>query len=151
MVWHIMALETFLVSSLVMGVLVVALALVASRWRSWRTGPMDAGAHDEPWLFRAGARVGSFARTPAAWGVAFAALLLVFGGGTLLLLTGQFGTAALLGMAVAGGLVVGGYLFYGTYASARMHGLGNAASVAAGSWAVGLLFLLVLTVKLLVA
>ncbi len=149
MVWHIMALGTFFVSSLVMGVLVVALGLVASRWRSWRS--LDADGHDEPWLFRASARLSSFARTPVAWGVGFAALLLVFGGGTLLLLTGQLGTAALLGMAAAGGLVVGGYLFYGTYASARMHGLGNAAGVAAGSWAVGLLFLLVLTVKLLVA
>lgn len=142
-----MAATSFLVSSLIMGALVVAIGFGVVRGRKWRARTQVGTEHDELWLFRAGDWLSGAIRKPWAWGIAFVALIAVFGGGTLMLLSGQ--SWALLAMGAAAGLVVSVYLFYGAYASIRMRGLGNAAAAAAGSWAVGSLFLLVLVVKLL--
>ncbi|TKX77516.1 hypothetical protein EXE53_26175, partial [Halorubrum sp. SD626R] len=48
------------------------------------------------------------------------------------------------------GLLLVGFVFLGAYFSARGRGLGNAHGVAAGSFATGLVFLVVIVVQLLV-
>lgn len=145
-----MALTSFLVSTLLMGALAVVLGVAVVWGRNWRQG-RTAPSDDELWLFRAGERASELARTPLAWGLGFAGLVLVFGGGTWLFLSGGVGAWALLAMGIAAGVVVAGYMFYGAYTSIRSRGLGSAAGVAAGSWAAGMLFLVVLVAKLLVA
>ena len=54
-----------------------------------------------------------------------------------------------MGLAVAFALVLAAYLFWGTYVSAKNHGLASSLAAALGSWVLGLILVIVVTAKLL--
>lgn len=94
---------------------------------------------------------GDLTASPAVWILVFLGLLLVFGGGTLAYLGAfEFGDPALWGAVLVGvsGLVVVGYVFLGSYWSARSRGKPNSLAVGEGAALVALLAVAAVTVKL---
>lgn len=138
----------FLVSVLTGIVLVAMVAFLSGRgWRQYTPAPLGGSTRrDRPTLV-------GLAGNPTVWVITFVAAIAVFGGATVMFVGGgvsesavEMGGAVLL---VATGLVTVGYLFFGTFIAARGRGLGNAAAAALGSWVLGLLFIVVLVVKLM--
>ncbi|ESS04851.1 MAG: hypothetical protein A07HR67_00199 [uncultured archaeon A07HR67] len=142
-----------LLSTAVMGLLVVATFVAVARIGGQRVAP----SADEPDDRYAAVTetLSEIVRTPAVWSVAFVAIALGVGS-VVILAVGNFGfteavSGSLLSVAYAAvGLLVTGFVFLGTYFSARGRGLGNAHGVAAGSFAAGLVFLVLIAVQLLV-
>lgn len=137
--------QTLLLSTLLTGAFVLAVALVAARWIDWRGYALNSPGG--PGL------VSRAADSPAAWIVGFLLLLAVFGGGAVAFVAGvglpePAVNAVGLVLGVAAALVVSSYLFYGTYASARGRGRPTSVAVAEGTTLVGALFLLVIAVRL---
>ena len=136
--------QTLILSTLLTGVLVLAIALAAVRWVDWRGYALDSP--EGPGL------VSRVASHPAAWIVGFLLLLVVFGGGAVAFVAGTLSESMVnavgLVLGVVTAAVVAGYVFYGTYASARGRGRPASVAVAEGSTLVGALFLLVITVRL---
>lgn len=136
--------QMLLLSTLLTGVVVLVIALAAVRWVDWR-----GYAPDSPEGPGLASRV---AGHPAAWIVGFLLLLAVFGGGAVAFVAGflsdsMVGVVGLvLGAATAA--IIAGYVFYGTYASARGRGRPTSVAVAEGTTLVGALFLLVIAVRL---
>jgi hypothetical protein len=145
-----MAQSAFLISVLTGVVLVVTMAFLSGRgWREYTPASLggSAGSRDGPAL-------ADLAGNPTVWVVAFLAAVGVFGGATVAFVGGAGDAGGVVGAAglvllVAAGLVAVGYLFFGTFIAARGRGLGNAAAAALGSWVLGLLFIVVLVVKLM--
>jgi hypothetical protein len=146
-----MAQSMFLFSVLTGAVLVALVVFLSARgWRQYT--PTGLGFRE-----RERSSLSAAAENPTVWVVAFLAAILVFGGTTVAFVSG--GTAggisdsmvqtAGIVLAVATVVVTVGYLFFGTFIAARGRGLGNAAAAALGSWALGLLFVVVLVVKLM--
>ncbi|MFC6938831.1 hypothetical protein ACFQE8_02500 [Salinirubellus sp. GCM10025818] len=136
--------QTLILSTLLTGALVLAVVLVAVRWIDWQAYTPDApGGRD---------LVSRAAGNQSVWIAGFLLLLVVFGGGAVVFVAGglpeETVNAIGLVLGVATAAVVGGYLFYGTYASARGRGRPSSVAVAEGSTLVGTLFLLVITAKL---
>ncbi|WP_267664739.1 hypothetical protein [Halorubrum yunnanense] len=142
-----------LLSTALMGLLVTGTFLAVARIGSQRTAPGTDGSPDRYAAVVGGLR--DFVRQPVVWAVAFVAITVGIGG-VALLAVGNFGlpeglSGSLLGVAYAGvGLLVTGFVFLGAYFSARGRGLGNAHGVAAGSFAAGLVFLVLIAAQLLV-
>ena len=136
--------QTLLLSTLLTGALVLAVVLVAVRWVDWQVYTSD-GPEGPGMVSRA-------AGHPTVWIVGFLLLLVVFGGGTVAFVAGILSESLVnavgLVLGAAAAAVVGGYLFYGVYASARGRGRPSSVAVAEGSTLVGAMFLLVITVKL---
>jgi hypothetical protein len=142
-----------LLSTALMGLLVAATFLAVARIGTRRTAPEADGSAD-----RYAAAVGAVRdviQTPVVWSVAFI-VIAVGVGGVALLAVGDFGlpeglSGSLLGVAYAAvALLVTSFVFLGAYFGARGRGLGNAHGVAAGSFAAGLVFLVLIAVQLLV-
>jgi len=141
-----------LLSTVLMGLLVVATFVAVAQIGAKRTAPGADSAS------RYDAIVGTLsdvAGKPAVWAVAFVAIAV--GIGTVALLAvGDFGlpeglSGSLLTLAYAAvGLLLTGFVFLGAYFGARGRGLGNAHGVAAGSFASGLVFLVLIAADLLV-
>jgi len=136
-----------LLSTLLMGIVLLAMVALAVRLRPWRRVEVSADT---------GSSIDAIAavlRSPTAWMVVFFLLVLVTVAGSLALVgavtlpegTAPLVTAALIGV---GGLVLGGFVFFGTYASVRGRGYGSAPAVGMGSLAVGLVVLVVVVVQL---
>lgn len=94
------------------------------------------------------------AHSPAVWTFAFILACLVFGGAALLFVGGAslpegIRPAAGVVLAAGFGLVLLGYVFYGTFTSARARGLADSQAAALGSWIVGLLIVTVIAIRLL--
>jgi len=138
---------TLLLSTLLTGAFVLAVVLVAVRWVDWQDYAPDSSAG--PGLLERAAG------HPAVWIVGFLLLLAVFGGGAVAFVAGVLpeptvnALGVVLGAATA--TVIGGYLFYGTYASARGRGRPTSVAVAEGTTLVGALFLLVIAARLVIA
>jgi hypothetical protein len=137
--------QTLILSTLLTGALVLAVVLVAVRWIDWHAYTPDAPGRRD--------LVSRAAGNQSVWIVGFLLLLAVFGGGAVLFVAGiglpeETVNAIGLVLGVATATVVGGYLFYGTYVSARGRGRPSSVAVAEGSTLVGTLFLLVITAKL---
>ena len=136
--------QTLLLSTLLTGALVLAVVLAAGRLVDWQGYTPDAAG-------RPGS-VSQAAENTTVWIVGFLLLLAVFGGGAVAFVAGILSeplvNAVGLVLGVATATVVGGYLFYGTYASARGRGRPSSVAVAEGSTLVGAMFLLVIIVKL---
>ena len=137
--------QTLLLSTLLTGAVVLAVVLVAARWIDWRGYALDS-PEGSGLLSRA-------ASHPAVWIVGFLLLLAVFGGGAVAFVAGvglpeSAVNAVGLVLGAATALVVSGYVFYGTYASARGRGRPTSVAVAEGTTLVGALFLLVIAVRL---
>lgn len=136
---------TLLLSTLLTGALVLAVALVAVRGVDWREYAPDSP--EGPGLLERAMN------HEAVWIVGFLLLLAVFGGGTVAFVAGvglpeQVVSAVGLVLGAAAAAVVGGYVFYGTYASARGRGRPTSVAVAEGTTLVGALFLLVIAARL---
>jgi hypothetical protein len=137
--------QTLLLSTLLTGAVVLAVVLAAVRGVDWRDYAPDAP--DGPGLAERAAG------SPAVWIAGFLLLLGVFGGGAVAFVAGVGlaeetvnAVGVVLGAATAA--VVGGYVFYGTYASARGRGRSASVAVAEGTTLVGALFLLVIAARL---
>lgn len=138
----------FLLSVLAGVVLVATVVFLSGRgWRQYTPAPVGSAARDD------GSAVVDLAENPTVWVLAFLTAIAVFGGATIAFVGGGVSESAIqLGgivLLVAGGLVAIAYLFFGTFIAARGRGLGNAAAAMLGSWVLGLVFIVVLVVKLM--
>ncbi|MFD1588038.1 hypothetical protein ACFR9U_13710 [Halorientalis brevis] len=138
---------SFAASGLVMGGLLVAIGVTATRRRGTdRPVRTDGG---QP----ATGRMQRVAGDPLVWSLAFLLLVAAGVGGTLLVVTGMalpivpsgFGTL-LVGL-LAGAVLV--YLCWGFYHAARYRGLHRPAALAVAAWVAGLLFVLGIVFRLL--
>jgi hypothetical protein len=144
-----MAQIAFLLSSLI-GILLIGVvaALIGRGSRGYSLPERVTSGEGEPSLLV------RLARSPAVWTLAFVVVTLGLAGAALAF-TGVVAispgaeAAAGIALAVGAGLLVLFYLFYGTFASARARGLGSSQAAALGSWAIGLLFAVVIALKLL--
>ncbi|MFC7045094.1 hypothetical protein ACFQH6_06390 [Halobacteriaceae archaeon GCM10025711] len=94
--------------------------------------------------------VAHWGASPTVWVVAFIALCLGFGAGVVGFVGGGGPVAAAMtpALGVAFALVLVGYLGFGIYRSAQFRGMGSAHVTALVVWALGLLFLTAITVRL---
>jgi hypothetical protein len=136
---------TLLASTALMGALLVGTAVVLASRGSPRSYAVPVGGDRS-----LGASVGRAAESPTTWVVAFLAVTGAALAGTVLYITETSLPAgvgiALLGT-VAGGVVV--YFAWGFYHATRHRGLQTPAALAAAAWAFGMLFLLVVVLRLL--
>lgn len=146
-----MAQAGLLASTVLMGVLTAGLVMLAANGRQWRRysptalpATRDGGA--------------SMSERPGMLALGFIAIVFVVGG-TVVLLAGGLSTMGTptpsidLAMAVSGllGLLIAGYVVVGSYSTVRSHGAGSAQALMVGLWALGLLFVLAVAVKLFTA
>ncbi|WP_234699156.1 hypothetical protein [Halorubrum sp. LN27] len=135
-----------------MGLLVVATFVAVAQIGGQRTAP---GAGSTSRYDAVVATLGDVARTPAVWAVAFVAVTVGIGA-VAVLAVGNFGLpeglsgSLLTAVYAAVGLLLTGFVFLGAYFGTRGRGLGNAHGVAAGSFAAGLVFLVLIAAQLLV-
>jgi hypothetical protein len=158
-----MAETTYLVSAILTGALLLAVGAVVLRIENWRRYELagGAGAGGAGVGGRAGADGGqSYARPPdgdtpgdsvGAWSAGFLALVAVAGGGAVLLVS-DAGLASAVGswlaLAVVFGVLLGAFLLWGTYSSARFRGLPSAHAALVSAWLLGTLFVTGIAVKL---
>ena len=142
-----------LLSTALMGLLVIGTFAAVARIGSKRTAPGTDDAVDRYTAVTHALR--DLARTPAVWSIAFVVLALGVGG-LAVLAVGNFdlveGLSGSLFAVVYGvvGLLLVGFVFAGAYFGARGRGLGNAHGIAAGSFAAGLAFLVLVVGQLIV-
>jgi hypothetical protein len=141
-----MAESAYLTSALLTGALLLTVWVLVARMENWRSYELTT-----PVLDRDG---GSLADSPTAWIAGFLLMALVAGGGAVLLVS-DLALASSIGgwttIAAIFGVLLLGYLLYGTYSSARYRGLHSAHAVLLSLWLFGSLFLFAIAVKLLVA
>lgn len=139
-----MAETAYLTSALLTGALLLAVWVLVSRMENWRSYELATA--------NLGRDRGSLADSPAAWTVGFVLMALVAGGGAVLLVSDASIGAAVGGWTtIAGvfGVLLLGYLLYGTYSSARHRGLHSAQAALLSAWLFGSLVLVVIAAKLL--
>jgi len=141
-----------LLSTALMGLLVVAPFVTVAQIGAKRTAP---GADSTSRYDAIVGTLSDVANKPVVWAIAF--VTIAVGIGTVALLAvGNFGlseglSGSLLTLAYAAvGLLLTGFVFLGAYFGTRGRGLGNAYGVAAGSFASGLVFLVLIAADLLV-
>lgn len=138
--------QTILVASVLFGLMVVGIAayLSSHEWRQYT--PLLAPPDGRSSLARA-------AESPAVWTAVFLVVVVGFGLAVVAAVSGNVseGAQRTAGLLLAAGTAIGLtlYLFYGTFVSARNHGLTSSQAAAVGSWAIGLLFILVVVFKLM--
>lgn len=136
-----------IVSTILTGLFLVAIATL-TRSRNWRDYSLP-GEEEGDFLDAVGAAF----RSPATWYILFVLLVVVFGGGALLFV-GGFSLPSVnqeavgLGMAAAFAAVLVGYLFLGTYSSAKARGLKSSQAAGVGSFLLGVLFIVAVVWKL---
>lgn len=140
-----MAIGTPLASAVVMGLFLIAVAALTRqrRWRAYTPAVASEGA---------GSPVTRVAADPAWWTVGFLALVAVFGGGALAMVTGAVPVGAStmqLALGGAGGATLGLFFVFGVYHAVRSRGGAAARAVAVSVWVVGLLVAGGILVKLL--
>jgi hypothetical protein len=141
-----------LLSTALMGLLVVATFVAVARIGGKRAAP---GAESASRYDAIVGVVGDVARMPVTWAVSFVAITVGIGA-VAVLAVGNFGlpeglSGSLLTLVYAAvGLLLTGFVFFGAYFAARGRGLGNAHGVAAGSFASGLVFLVLIAAELLI-
>lgn len=145
-----MAPLTYTASTVLTG-LVVVLVVVLTRSREWRSAATTSGK-------RGASTVATFteaARSPLGWTVAFLVVVLGIGGGALAFVTGTLPPAvsrvAGLALVVVAAATMGGYLFWGVYHAARYRGIKSAQATGTGLWVLGLLLIVAIVVRLVMA
>ena len=144
-----MAQVAFLLSTLIGLLLIGAIAVLIGRGSRQYSLPrrVTSGEGEPSPLVRA-------ARSQTVWTLTFVVAAIGLAGAALVvadIITISEGAKAAAGIAVAAGtgLLLAFYLFYGTFASARARGLQSSQAAMLGSWAIGLLFAVVIALKLL--
>lgn len=140
-----MAESTYIASALVTGGLLLGVLLLTSRLEDWRE--YDFAVPDTR------SRTAALADSPAAWTAIFLVTALVAGGGAVLLVSDIAFMAALGGSWVplvgVFGVLLGAYLLWGTYSSARFRGLHSAQAALLSAWLFGVLFVAAVAGKLI--
>ena len=141
---------TTLLSTLLMGVFLLAIAVAITRVRHWRAAPSVPGGTDV---------LARTARNPTTWtvvfvavtlGIALFAVALVGGGPVSISLEGSF--VETLPVVMAPFLVLlAVLLFGGLYAAVRARDLSSATGVGIGALFLGLVFVLVVALQLFIA
>jgi hypothetical protein len=143
-----MAQTAYLTSALVTGVLLLAVWMLVLRMENWRQYE-PAGAEERRYD-----RSSGDGDSVGAWIAGFLALTLVAGGGAVLLVS-DASLAAAAGSWVAlvalFGVLLGAYLLWGTYSSARFRGLPSAHAALVSAWLFGILSVAVIAIKLVVS
>ena len=141
-----MAESTYIASALVTGGLLLGVILLASRLEDWREYDFAVP--------KGRSRTAAMADSPAAWTAIFLIVALVAGGGAVLLVSDFAFMAALGGSWVplvgVFGVLLGAYLLWGTYSSARFRGLHSAQAALLSAWLFGVLFVAAVAGKLIV-
>lgn len=141
-----------LLSTVLMGLLVVATFVAIAQIGAKRTAP---GAGSVSRYDEITGTLGDIVRKPVVWAVAFVVIAVGIGAVSLLAV-GSFGLpeglsgSLLTAVYAAVALLVTGFVFLGAYFGARGRGLGNAHGVAAGTFASGLVFLVLIVTQLLI-
>lgn len=132
----------YLASALVTTVVLAAVVVAAVRFGNWQSYVVGRGG-------TAVDRLGGLADSPAAWMATFVALVLGFGGATVLFVSGTV-DAATIGIALVVGTVVvlGGYVFVGFYTAARSRGRPAAQGVAEAVVMLGVIVVFAIAAKL---
>jgi len=141
----------YLASTALMGVLAVAVVVWMMRGRGWyQYRPTESTGDWSPALDRTG-RLEAMAGRPMTWVVAFAVLVVGFVLGVVAAISGPVESQATAGLAVAvaGGLVLVGYLLFGVYLSATRRGHPRSLAVAESATVAGVLFLVAVSLQLL--
>ena len=140
-----MASTIYLVSMAFMVLFLLAIvgAIVGRDWKAYT-----------PTLRPEGSSLSEAAGNESLWVLLFVVVALAIGGGATLYVSGDSYSASLVStggiiVAVALALAFLFYLFYGTYAAAKSRGFQKAAAVMAGSWIIGLLLVVAITLNLL--
>jgi len=140
-------------SALLMGLFLIAIAAVFIRLRNWQEVTSVREAESGLDLIE------DALNNPATWTVVFVVVAL----GLTTLAVALVGGAPLPGLTLPGqglieaafigvvGLVFGVFLFLGLFVAARGRGLSNAPAVAFSAIMVGLVFITIVTIKLLIA
>lgn len=142
-----------LLSTVLMGLLVVATFVAVARIGARYQSPRGEEQTDRYAALTE--RLSGIVRTPVVWSITFVVITLGVGA-TAVLAVGDFGLpegmgATLLNVVYGGvGLLITGFVFLGSYFATRSRGLGNAHGIAAGSFAAGLVFLLLIAAQLLI-
>lgn len=140
---------SYLASTLLMGLLLIAVATALTR----RRGPVPGNAD---WEGSSGTSLGGMARNPGAWTLGFVLLtagiavgvLLYVGAGPLPDKSREIAGLAFAGLLL---LVISAFLFLGTYLTATSKGRSSAWGVAEGMIALGLLFIVAIVVNLIIS
>ena len=149
-----MAPLTYVASTVLTGLVVVALVVAVARSREWRAAAATPGdvrtGGTSPVTTLAAA-----AQSPLGWTVAFLVLVLGIGGGALAFVTGAIPSAvsqvAGVALVLVAAAVLGGYLFWGVYHSARYRGIESAQATGTGLWVLGMLLIVAIVVRLIMA
>lgn len=150
--------EMYLVSTLLMGLLLIAAAIAVARSGQRATPSGHAGGRSRyaEWSERTDSydsRLVSAANNPAVWTVGFIALALTFLAGAVLFIQGvpNVGAGAVqTGVLAVGGAVLLGYVFFGAYFAARDRIGQTAAAVGIAAVTLGALFLIGVVAALVV-
>lgn len=140
---------TTLVSTLLMGLVLLVIVAVVLRLRNWRReSPGRRGSHRN-WVNRV-------VQSPNAWGLGFVVVVVAITGGALIFVGGlsvagvdqqAIGT----GLIAAFGILIGILFFGGIYSAARARGVARSLAIAVGTGVLGLLFIGGIAVRLIMA
>ncbi|WP_224447767.1 hypothetical protein [Haloprofundus salilacus] len=137
--------------SVLFGILLVATVAYISRYE-WQRYTVASGGISSRASERSVASL--TANSPVAWSVAFLLAVVSVGAATVVFVSGA--SAPRWAVQTAGAFLAAGsvfglalYLLYGSFVSARGRGLNRAQAAAVGSWALGLLVITAVVVKLL--
>lgn len=143
--------STYLASTLLMGALAVLVLVAVIRSRQWYHYSPEPDEGTQVTWAPEGEERPPFLERPTTWILGFFALMLVAVGGVFIFVTNPAAPANLLSMPVVavGGLLLGVYLLFGVYSSAK--GRGHSSSIAAAETAtvVGALFLVAVSAQLI--
>ena len=151
--------EIILISTIVMGLLLLAVAVAISRsgQRATPSGQAGAGSGFAEWSGRSAGepgRVESLVKSPAVWTGGFILLALAFLAGAVLLLEGVPAIeTALLETAVLaiGGTLLLGYVFFGAYYAVRDRTGQTAPALAVAATIFGILVMIAAIIAVLLA
>lgn len=151
--------ELYLISTLLMGLLLLAVAVAIAR-QGQRATPGGSGATVRTsyaeWSNRDApheSRLLEIANNPIAWTLSFVLLAIVLLGGAVLFVTepGNFGGIIQSAVLALVGALLLGFVFFGTYFSVRERSGMTAVAVGVSSVVVGLLMLIGVVAALLTA
>lgn len=149
----------YLISTLLMGLLVVAVALTITRTgqRATPSGTSGGRSGYAEWSGRTHdeGRVEAMLSSPLAWTVSFVLLAAVFLAGAVLTVMdadlGGFGPTLQTAVLAVGALVLVGFVFFGAYFAVRDRNGMSAAGVGVASAVLGLLLLIGVAIALILA
>lgn len=142
-----MALGGYVLSGILMGVFLLVVGFAFAWLLPWERYTPDVET--------ATGALTKAVRSPASWMAAFVVLVIVFGGGAIMFVSGQGipeGAQQTVGMALAGlfGILVVAFGFWGLYAASRSRGAKSAQALGTSFFVFGLIFMTVVTIKLLI-